>query len=276
MKLIIFGSTGMLGRYISSYLKKQKLNVIDIKREDYDVMMNTMDDLEKLLVYHKIDKDTVVFNAIGMIPQRLNKQNEAMNNKMYIKINAIFPNILSQICKKYNAQMIHPSTDCVYSGKKGKYIETDNHDATSLYGITKSVGEPSDAIVIRVSIIGEEKYNKKSLLEWVRSNKDKEISGYADHYWNGITCLQYAKIVYYMISNNIYWSGVRHIVSPNNVSKYELTNIINKVYNLNIKINKMNTGNPCDKTLDTIHETNNLFNIPDLETQISELRNYKL
>ncbi len=273
-KLIIFGSNGMLGTYIAKYFKEQYFNVINITRKEYDVMEKTFCDLENLLIDNGINNKTVIFNAIGVIPQRLNKHNEALNNQKYIKINSIFPNILDQICKKYDAKLIHPTTDCVFDGSKGKYDETDIHNAKYIYGITKSLGEPSDATVIRSSIIGEEIYNKKSLLEWVCSNKDGEIDGYIDHYWNGITCLQYAKIVYQIVAENLFWKGVRHILSPNSISKYKLVNIINDVYKLNIKINSKEGIKRCDKTLCTINSVNRKFNIPDLETQIMELKYY--
>ena len=289
-KIIIFGSNGMLGNYIASYFKKQDFHVIEITRNEYNAVKNTNDYLEKLLVDYNINSTTIIFNAIGIIPQRLNKKNKAYHNRLYIKINSIFPNILNQICKKYGAKFIHPSTDCVYSGLKGNYNEQNIHNSTDLYGVSKSLGE-TDCTIIRVSIIGEEKYNKKSLLEWVKSNKNKNINGYINHYWNGITCLQYAKIVYHMVINNIFWKGVRHIKSPNIVSKYELINIINTVYDLNIKINKTyvtergkskrNMHNvlirkKCDRTLSTIYSTNDIFDIHDLKSQIIELKNYDL
>src|SRR5579885_1740906 len=168
-KLIIFGSNGMLGNYIKKYFKKNnKFCVISINRKDYDVMKNTFEDLENILLYHKIGKNTIVFNAIGIIPQA--SKNYELNDRMYIKINCLFPNILSMLCNKYEAKMIHPTTDCVYSGKKGNYIENDFHDEISIYGMSKSLGEPYNCTVLRTSIIGEEKFNKRSLLEWVKTN----------------------------------------------------------------------------------------------------------
>jgi dTDP-4-dehydrorhamnose reductase len=90
--------------------------------------------------------------------------------------------------------MIHPTTDCVYSGLKGSYNEDDKYDVSDVYGMSKAMGEPSNCTVIRTSIIGEELENKKSFLEFVR-NSDSEINGWDDHYWNGITCYQYCKII---------------------------------------------------------------------------------
>lgn len=202
MKVILFGSNGMLGAYLNKYLS-DKYDIIPITRSQYDVIKHDFTYLENLLKNYDIDSNTVVINAIGIIPQA--SKNYDLTDSIYIKVNAIFPNALALICDKYNAKMIHSTTDCVFNGHKGNYIETDKHNVTTIYGTTKSLGEPTNCTVIRTSIIGEELYNKRSLLEWVKSNRDKEINGYANHYWNGITCLQYAKIIDQMITNDLFW-----------------------------------------------------------------------
>jgi dTDP-4-dehydrorhamnose reductase len=126
---------------------------------------------------------------------------------------------------------------------------------------------------IRTSIIGEEIYNKKSLLEWIISNKGNVINGYVNHSWNGITCLELAKQVDDIISNSNYWTGVRHMFSPDTVNKYELSNMINDIYDLKITINKFNTENNCYRNLNTVYT--DFVKLP-LYDQIKELKNYKL
>jgi dTDP-4-dehydrorhamnose reductase len=271
-KIIILGPTGMLGNYIKRYFQMYTtLNVICIDRTIFDAFTDDISKLENILKEH-LNINTLVFNAIGIIPQALiNGQN---NDDLYMKINKEFPNNLCTLCNKYNAKMIHPSTDCVYLGTKGKYSESDAHDELNMYGVTKSLGEPKDCTVIRVSIIGEEVNSHKSLLSWVKQNKNGNINGYGNHYWNGITCLQYAKIVEQMINQNIFWKGVRHLLSPRTVSKYELCNMINEIFELNIKINNHETTNIVDKSLVTIYDENNIFNIPDLNEQILDLKKF--
>lgn len=270
MKLIIFGAHGMLGNYLVSYLQEY-YTVIKLTRQDYDVMVdNNNNNLETLLLKHGINNETVIINAIGAIPQDCN-----INERMYIKINTLFPFRLAEITNKYGAHLIHSTTDCVFDGLRGDYLETDTHNATSLYGITKSLGEPEHCTIIRTSIIGEEQYHKRSLLEWLRSRKPTDnINGYINHYWNGITCLQYAKVVHAIISQNLFWNGVRHIISPHSVSKYELLKIINEVYDLQLTINPHHDHISCNRILKSVYDP--IITIPNLQTQIMELYNYKI
>ena len=159
--------------------------------------------------------------------------------------------------------MIHITTECVFSGKKGGYNENDIHDATDIYGISKSLGEPVDVCIIRTSIIGEELYSKKSLIEWIKSCKNGTIDGYDKFYWNGITCLEVANIIFNIIKTDNYWQGVRHFFCNTTVSKYELCNIINDIYKLNIDIKK-NEIVEKNITLYSIYTNNNNYEIYNL------------
>lgn len=277
MKIFIFGSNGMLGNYVQSYLKQNTNYVIKTyNRKDYDISKLNEVTLTNLLYDNGketgLKKNDIVINCAGTIPQS-SKQRELSNN-IYFKINSIFPIILGNICEKRNARLIHITTDCVFSGNDGNYDENSEHDEINNYGVSKSLGELCKGTMIRTSIIGEEQYNKRSLLEWVISNKNKTINGFKNHLWNGVTCLELSKILRKMIDRNIYWEGVRHIYSPRSVSKYELVKIINDKYKLNITINEYNTDKKIDKTITTLYKQNALFNISDLNEQIEELLTY--
>jgi len=268
MKIFIFGSNGMLGNYVQSYLSKS-YEVIPLTRQDYDLSQLSIETLRNLLQQKNIQPSDLVINCAGVIPQASNQR--TLNSRLYFTINSLFPVILSQVCLQFQAKMIHITTDCVFSGKDGKYNEKSLHDETNDYGMSKSLGELCKATIIRTSIIGEEVNNKRSLLEWVISNKNKTINGYTNHFWNGVTCLQLAKIIQTIIQNNKFWNGVRHIFTPRTVSKYELVSMINDTYNLNIVIDPFETDVDCDKSISTIYTTNNEFNIPDLKEQIEEM-----
>jgi len=275
MKIFIFGSSGMLGNYVKKYLKQLQKEVVCITRETFDVNKLSFSNIDKLFESLKIHENDVIINCIGIIPQSNNVNN--VTNKNYYKINTLFPIFLNIICNKYHTKLIHITTDCVFSGKKGNYVENDVHDEINDYGVSKSLGELYDkCTIIRTSIIGEEKKNKYSLLEWIKNNKDGSINGYTNHYWNGVTCLQLAKILHEIIDTNNFWQGVRHIYSPNTLSKYELSMIINTTYSLNITINKYETEKYINKSLNTIYYENAVFNIPELQEQIIELKDFTI
>ncbi|BCS83198.1 dTDP-4-dehydrorhamnose reductase [Cotonvirus japonicus] len=269
MKIIVFGSNGMLGNYMVSYFNKTT-NVVKIDRTIFDAFESSNEDLLLTLQKYQSNEPTFVINCIGIIPQR----NDLDQTRKYIKINSLFPHLLANCCEKLNYKMIHVSTDCVYDGKTGNYNENSVHDETNIYGISKSLGEPTNCCVIRTSIIGEEINNKKSLLEWVRSQNNKEIGGFTNHFWNGVTCLQLAKIINYMLINNIYWQGVKHIFSPNIVSKYQLIKDIIKIYDLNIIVKENFTPQTVDKTLTSIYP--NFITIPTIREQIEDLQVFEL
>ncbi|ARF08710.1 dTDP-4-dehydrorhamnose reductase [Catovirus CTV1] len=272
MKAIIFGSNGMLGYYLKKYISQKYVYVIPITRKEYDLVNLNEKSLDNLLRNCGIDENTVIINAAGVIPSSSKDQTE----RDFYKINSIFPILLSNIASKYKSKMIHITTDCVFSGNDGNYNENNLHDATDSYGISKSLGEYCNCTIIRTSIIGQEKYNKRSLLEWVIENREKEINGYANHYWNGVTCLELSKIIHRIITENLYWSGVRHIFTPEAVNKYQLLNMINEVYGLNITVNKFYTDKKIDKTISTVYETNSTFKIKNLISQVKELFEYKI
>jgi len=269
-KILLFGSSGMFGRYVYSYFKQStNIEVIPInyricEKQGFDL-------LEQSLIDHGINHETCVVNCIGLIPQRKSIHS---TDKDYFLINSLFPHILWQLCKKHNAKMIHPTTDCVFSGKKGSYLETDIHDELGSYGMSKSLGEPCGCTCIRTSIIGRELFNKKSFLEWVISNNNGTISGWSNHMWNGITCLEYCSVIEKIINEHLFWTGVRHIYSPTSISKYEMAKIISEVFGLNIQIKSLESAEPCDKTLLSNYDT--IFDIKELEVQIRNLKNYIL
>ncbi len=238
--ILLFGSTGMLGKYVHNELCKQH-SVYCVNRYEFDITKNNISVLAE--IFEKQPKDSVVINCSGVIPQKTNSTRD------YISVNTILPLTINNLCKIYNFKFIHITTDCVFDGIKGLYTAQDKHNSTNMYGITKSLGEPEDATVIRTSIIGEEMYGKKSLLEWVISNKNETINGYNNHYWNGVSCLTLAKIINDMIVNNTYWSGVKHICSSEIVSKYDLCCYINDIYNLNINIISTNADDSKNLSL---------------------------
>lgn len=260
MNIVLFGSTGMLGMYVYNILKNN-YNIICIKREQFDIENDTWSKLEHIL-FNNLKENDIIINCAGIIPQKYKSD----NLKTYIRVNTLFPHKLNEISKKNKYKFVHITTDCVFDGSKGNYSANDIHTSKDIYGISKSQGEPEDATIIRTSIIGEELYGKKSLIEWVKSNKNGQIKGYNNHYWNGVTCLELANYIKNIIDNNDFWLGVRHICSPNIITKYELCCYINEIYELNIHIEKYEDSISKNMTLtgDNIIKNNIFLQIVDL------------
>lgn len=265
MKIVIFGSNGMLGTYFKKYFEN-KYEILTVTRKDIDLSTSSEEEILSFLKKN-VSTDDIILNASGVIKQR------TFELKDMINVNSIFPNILAIFKDLVKCQIIHVSTDCVYSGRIGNYDETSEHDCLDEYGKTKSLGENKKLTIIRTSIIGEELSNKKSLVEWVISQSNKKVDGYTNHLWNGVTCLELSKYVEKLIEEKNYWSGVRHIFSPDTVSKYQLVGMISEVYGLNISITEKTTEKNCFRNLNTTL-TNPIEK--KLIDQIIEMKNFDI
>ena len=255
----------MLGSTLKYYFSTLKYEIKTIDRKVLDLSQCSYDELKDKII--ESDSD-ILINCAGLIKQR-----EGVTTANFIAVNSLLPHRMSEICEQQNIKMIHVTTDCVFSGNLGNYKEDLIHDVTDVYGRSKSMGEPNNCTVIRTSIIGEEETNKLSLLEWVKSHKNKSIKGYVDHTWIGLTCLQLSKVVRQIIEENIYWKGVRHIHTKGFLSKYELVKIINEIYELGNLIEKYNSNNPTQRTLTSKHNVNQ-FQIPSFYRQIQETKEF--
>ena len=263
--IIIFGSTGMLGNYCLNILQ-HSYNVIVITRKKYDIMDNNYDKLFNIINSYN---NSVIINCAGSIPQR-----GFVNNTDVFIINSLFPKMLEKIANQLNIKFIHISTNCVFNYEKGNCNELFMPNEVNMYGLSKILGEPENACVIRTSIIGEELVNKKSLLEWVISNKNGKINGYTNYSWNGCSCLTLVKFIKTIIDTGTYWKGIKHIHSMETISKYELVCMINEIYNLNINITPIELDNSINKTLSSIYD--NTVITKSIKEQIMEQKNIDL
>jgi dTDP-4-dehydrorhamnose reductase len=195
-----------------------------------------------------------VINCIGIIKPYINDTDPKQTETAF-EINGAFPNRLQAWTTKRGAKVIQIATDCVFSGSKGKYLESHVHDALDVYGKSKSLGEAkSDSMMhLRVSIIGPEVDRNSSLLEWVRNqSKNAEVSGYTDHFWNGITSMHFAKIARGIIENDLFEAGVFHVVPQDSVTKSELVSLIAKYLGRSdIEVKPTATGANINRTLGT-------------------------
>lgn len=269
-KILILGSTGLLGNAVTKYfLAKDEYSVTATYRNINYAFPDNSIFFDAITSDFSILPSNVdyVINCIGIIKPYVNN-----NIENTILINSLFPWKLSKWCVDNNAKMIHITTDCVYSGIKGKYTEDIPHDALDAYGKSKSLGECIDsAMVLRTSIIGEEIHNNASLIEWAKSQKNNVVNGFTNHLWNGVTTNEYARICDKIISDNLYEHGLFHIHSADDVSKYTLLQYFNEKFDLNLTINEFATNPPCDRTLRSNKTLCTKLNIPSVKKMIEEM-----
>jgi dTDP-4-dehydrorhamnose reductase len=187
-------------------------------------------------------------------------------------INAVFPWDLAVWGEKTDTKVVHVSSDCCYSGKTGKYVESSIHDAEDDYGKSKSLGEPiENCMVIRTSIIGEEIHKDASLIAWAKSQAGKTVNGYTHHLWNGITTNQYGAVCDKIIQNGWYEKGLFHVHAPTDVNKYQMMQYFNAKFNLNLTINAVAPGATVDRTLRSEKSLCGKLNIPTVEEMVNDL-----
>lgn len=265
-KILVIGSTGMLGYAVSEYFLSKQYDVVKLTRNDFDIGVEPHEKFEKYL-----DGIDVVINCAGLIKPTIGK----FPIEQAIRVNSIFPRNLALMTKARGIKCFHITTDCVYSGKKGNYNELDLFDAEDLYGMTKNAGENKDCMVLRTSIIGEEKENSRSLLEWAKSQAGKEVNGFTNHLWNGVTTLYLAEIIENILKQNLYQNGIFHIHSPNTVNKYELLQIFDEVYELKYaKINSVEAKEAVDRTLSSIYDLTKVVCSKSLKEQIIGMKDF--
>lgn len=264
MRLVIVGTSGMLGNYLKSYLSL-KYETKEINRDNIDLSDSSQVITDYFI--NNVEKEDIIINAAGVTKHR------DYSLKDMITVNSVFPHILNDVKKMKGCKVIHITTDCVFSGREGKYNELSLHDCFDDYGKSKSLGENSYNTNIRTSIIGDDLRNKRSLIEWVKSNSGKEINGYSNHLWNGVTCLQLTEFIDSMIASGTFWEGTRHIFSPQTISKYDLVKAINEIYNLQISINRIETKENCFRDLKSIYSDFSLIT-KDIRDQIIEQKNF--
>ena len=246
MKILILGIEGMLGHALFHYFSSiNKYAVSGTSRDRArcatwypDSMLENIHDRvdarnpETIRQLLQSERPDVVVNCIGIIKQ----QSEANDPVSAIGINALLPHVIAGFCDETGTRLIHVSTDCVFSGKKGNYTEDDFADADDLYGRSKYLGEVKgeNAVTLRTSIIGHELQGKLSLVEWFLS-QNESVNGYVNAIYSGFPTIELARIIDEYVIPDAGLSGLYH-VSSEPVSKYDLLSMIAEIYNKKIDI----------------------------------------
>ncbi|MDH4358772.1 MAG: sugar nucleotide-binding protein [Candidatus Berkelbacteria bacterium] len=193
-------------------------------------------------------------NCIGIIKPYIHDDN-AIEVERAIRVNSLYPHLLAKAATKLKAKVIQIETDCSFSGKKGDYTEDDEHDPTDVYGKTKSLGEAKFPNVyhLRDSIIGPEISAHVSLLDWFLTQpKGAKVNGFANHKWNGVTTLHFARICLGIIKNNLKIPNFQHIIAADKPSKAQMLNYFAKYFDrTDIKITPVKAPKVVDRTLAT-------------------------
>jgi len=248
MKVLILGGTGMLGNALFRVLSKESSHQVWATLRDPELLVH-FNQLEKSQLISNVDvldirrleevldmmQPDVIVNCVGLIKQ-MDKTNDLLT---VLPINALFPHQLAKLCLKIGSRLIHISTDCVFSGRKGMYREEDQSDAEDLYGKSKYIGELRDtvgALTLRTSIIGHELNSNNSLVNWFLSQHGT-VKGYEKAVFSGFPAVELANIIRDYVIPRTDLQGLFH-VSSNPIDKYSLLSLIADTYHKDINIIK--------------------------------------
>lgn len=267
-RIVVLGSTGMLGHKVFEHFSNLEGYEVfgSYRNKSVAPDKNSFAFDAESPDWSKIPECDYVLNCIGVIKPFMKD-----NTIGAIKINSLFPWVLSEWCENNNTRLIHITTDCVFSGNDGSYTEESLHDCLDDYGKSKSLGEPTNCMVIRTSIIGEEIHKNASLIAWAKTQKGKSVNGFLNHHWNGVTTLEYAKVCQQVIEKGLYEVGLHHVHSPQPVNKFELLQIISDRFELELDVNPFETANSCDRSLSSTGELINKLQISTIKEQIRDL-----
>ena len=268
MKFLVLGCNGMAGHMISLYLKEQGHDVLGFARTKSKLVDSVAGDAKEADFIKEvvgINKFDSIINCIGMLNQF------AENNKADAAyLNGFLPHYLAQLTEGTNTQVIHMSTDCVFSGARGQYTETDFPDGATFYDRSKALGEIEDDknVTLRNSIVGPDiKKSGIGLLNWFMQQRG-EVQGYIGAIWTGQTTLQLAKTMEVAARERAH--GLYNAVPDTSISKCELLRLFNKYLRKDkvtiVPVDKMT----ADKSLKRTHWEFG-YKIPDYEMMICEL-----
>lgn len=239
MKIVIMGSSGMLGSSLTRHLSGNPAFAIHtVDRSHVRLVENTIshqvDDLFDeawLDEFLKQENPDFVINCIGIIKQKSSTDFDL------VKVNSLLPYILAEFASKYHFNVIHFSTDCVFAGLTGNYSDSDVHDALDLYGRSKSLGEVchNKVLNLRTSIIGHGVKPNSSLIDWFISKQGGFVSGFTKAIFSGFPTIVISEIIEDILLTKDFSAGTFNL-SASPISKFELLEKVNTVYALDIQI----------------------------------------
>jgi dTDP-4-dehydrorhamnose reductase len=270
-KVLVLGSTGMIGHQVFNYLKFKSVfelyNISFRKKLQHDSILLDARSEDTFVKCIESISPNYIINCVGIL---INASNRDPKNAIFL--NSYLPHRLSRLADVLNAKLIHISTDCVFSGEKGtSYIEADEKDGNGVYAKTKGIGEViSDKhLTLRTSAVGPElKSGGEELFHWFMTQSGS-ISGYTRAIWSGVTTLELAKAILWSIENKI--TGLYHITNNDSICKYDLLKLFKKYTGKEINILPID-GKEVDKSfIDTRKLID--YKIPSYEQMVVEMTN---
>lgn len=244
-KILVLGASGMLGSAIMRLLSgDESVELIGTVRDSramaalplslhrYIQKNVDVEDFDSVIRVFDMAMPDIVINCVGIIKQLSSSYDPLVS----IPINSLLPHRLAKLCISKNIRLIHLSTDCVFSGSHGGYIEGDFPDANDLYGRSKYLGEVDypGCVTLRTSIIGHELHSTNSLIDWFLS-QSTAVKGYTNAIFSGLPTNEMAMVIRDYVIPNTNLSGLYH-VSVDPISKYDLLELVRDTYGKKIEI----------------------------------------
>jgi dTDP-4-dehydrorhamnose reductase len=250
----------MLGTAMVHGLGRAGWQVEGIDRSRFDALGQSPAELP-------VGEGMVVINCAGLI----NRRQADRPRDEFLLVNGLFPRRLADVCAARGARLVHVSTDCVFDGAAGPYDEAAASTAEDLYGWSKHLGEPANALVIRTSIIGPERSNFYSLLCWFLATRGR-CRGYTNHLWNGVTTLELAGAIARLVEAGAYGHGLRHLHGED-LSKLDLLRLMAEAFDHPVEIEPFADPTPRDTRLRSRHpELLAVAAIAPMREQLAALR----
>lgn len=244
-KVLVLGVSGMLGNTVLRFFANSEgysvvgsarstrvLGILPHELRELVICGVDVENADVLMRLFACARPDVVINCIGLVKQLV----EANDPLAAIPINTLLPHRLARLCELTEARLIHISTDCVFSGKRGIYREDDVSDAQDLYGQSKYLGELDfqHTVTLRTSIIGHELSNAHGLIGWFLAQSGT-IKGYSRAIFSGLPTVELARVIRDFVLPNPELRGVYH-VSTEPINKFELLKLVAQVYGKRIEI----------------------------------------
>lgn len=261
-KLVVLGSSGLLGASVAKQAFESGIEAIEISRATVPKLELQLRNVGSLFSELGIGPHDTVVNAIGVTRQKISNNSTDLRRQVEW-LNSDLPRQLGLLRSEGKGPKIYQvGTDCVFSGKRGRYIESDAMDAEDVYGVTKANGEMAHGItVIRASFVGYSNVRNPYLWNWVHNYpKKRKIPGFTNQIWNGVTNQIHAKILVGFHLHEEDWGITQHLVPIGKVTKAELVSLLAKKSNrsdLDIELSEAEQAK--DLSLGTADQARNKF-----------------